>query len=61
MKKIRNLVLIVLCILTVALFAGCSSTPAAAEKTKFIVGLDDSFPPMGKPFKILCIFRTDVL
>ena len=47
MKKIRNLVLIVLCILTVALFAGCSSTPAAAEKTKFIVGLDDSFPPMG--------------
>ena len=47
MKKIRNLVLIVLCILTVALFAGCSSTPAAAEKTKFIVGLDDSIPPMG--------------
>ena len=47
MKKIRNLVLIVLCILTIALFAGCSSTPAAAEKTKFNVGLDDSFPPMG--------------
>ena len=44
MKKIRTFVLIVLCILTVALFAGCSSTPAAAEKTKFIVGLDDSFP-----------------
>lgn len=50
MKKI--LVLILTGILTLSLFAGCNNNSGAssnntAEKTKYVVGLDPEFPPMG--------------
>lgn len=53
MKKGRLFGLMLIVILVASLFAGCSSAPKAEggaanndDKT-FVVGLDDSFPPMG--------------
>ncbi|KYZ75792.1 amino acid ABC transporter substrate-binding protein [Anaerosporomusa subterranea] len=49
MKKIIGLVLLV--IMAGAIFAGCggadTKAPAAQTKKKIVIGLDDSFPPMG--------------
>jgi polar amino acid transport system substrate-binding protein len=47
MKTLKKSLLIALCLIMVALCAACASAPASAEKKTFIVGLDDSFPPMG--------------
>ncbi|MBC3888218.1 transporter substrate-binding domain-containing protein [Acetobacterium paludosum] len=54
MKKRRLLVLMLTVILVAGLFAGCSSsaktdsnTTAKNDDKTFVVGLDDSFPPMG--------------
>lgn len=45
MKKVVSifLILTMLC----GVFAGCSNAASSATKEKLIVGLDDSFPPMG--------------
>ncbi len=49
MKKIIGLILLVM--MAGALLAGCggadSKQPAAQAKSKIVIGLDDSFPPMG--------------
>lgn len=53
MKKGRLFGLMLVVILAVGLFAGCSSSASTTEGTAnnddktFVVGLDDSFPPMG--------------
>lgn len=53
MKKRSILGLMLVVILVAGLFAGCSSNTAKTEKNAnnddktFVVGLDDSFPPMG--------------
>ena len=46
-QQIRRILALALCLLVAALCAACSSTPAATEKDTLVVGLDDSFPPMG--------------
>lgn len=49
MKKIIGLILLM--VMAAAIFAGCGGTdkkaPAAQAKKKVVIGLDDSFPPMG--------------
>lgn len=47
MKSIKKVLSLVLCAVLLVLCASCAATPASADKTTFVVGLDDSFPPMG--------------
>ena len=47
MRNGKRILALALCLLVAALCAACSSTPAATEKDTLVVGLDDSFPPMG--------------
>lgn len=47
MRNGKRILALALCLLVAALCAACSSTPAAMEKDTLVVGLDDSFPPMG--------------
>lgn len=47
MKMLKKSLLLALFAVMVVLCAACASTPASSAKKTFIVGLDDSFPPMG--------------
>ena len=46
MKNYKRIFALALCLIVAALCAACSA-PATAGKDTFVVGLDDSFPPMG--------------
>lgn len=45
MKRMNRLLALAMCLAMAALCVACSAAPA--QKDTFVVGLDDSFPPMG--------------